>query len=167
MAKRQRLQPFRVSPAEKEDLYLAAFAEGRSIQEMATDFKRDRNTLGRLLKTPEAVQRRKEILDAITQAARGKLARAAKRAAESWIRQLELADEGLRANHAPAKDLLTHTGVLDVAAPKKDTADHITIQIGGGSDADFVPVEAQETDPAPQQISAMPPGDDVILEKEQ
>ena len=72
-----------------------------------------------------------EILDAIFRAARGKLARAAERAAESWIRQLELANDGLRANHLPAKDLLTHTGIIDVAAPKKDTADQITVQIGG------------------------------------
>ena len=167
MVKRQRLQPFRVSPAEKEDLYLAAFAEGRSIQEMAADFKRDRNTLARLLKTPEALQRKKEILDAITQAARGKLARAAERAAESWIRQLELADEGLRANHAPAKDLLTHTGVLDVAAPKRDTADHIVIQIGGLSTDDFVPDEAPEPDSAtaPGQITIDPVDDhDTLVE---
>ena len=72
-----------------------------------------------------------------------------------------------QSQHLPARDLLTHTGVLDVAAPKKEAADHIVIQIGGLSDADFVPDEAPETDPAPQQISAMPPGDDVILEKEQ
>lgn len=161
MVKRQRLQPFRVSPAEKEDLYLAAFAEGRSIQEMAADFKRDRNTLARLLKTPEAAQRKKEILDAITQAARGKLARAAKRAAESWVRQLELADEGLRANHLPARDLLTHTGVLDVASPRKETADHITIQIGGVSSADIVPTEVPEPAPstAPRQVTIDPVDD--------
>ena len=104
MVKRQRLQPFRVSPAQKEDLYLAAFAEGRSIQEMAADFKRDRNTIGRLLKTPEALKRKEEILDAIGQAARAKLARAAVRAADSWVKQLELVDDGQRGNHLPAKD---------------------------------------------------------------
>ena len=72
------------------------------------------------------------------------------RAAESWVRQLELVDEGQRGNHLVARDLLTHTGVLDVAAPKKGAADHIVVQIGGLSTGDFVPVEAPETDPAPQ-----------------
>ena len=77
---------------------------------------------------PRRVTRKDESLDAILRAARGKLA---ERAAESWVRQLELADDGLRANHLPAKDLLTRTGVIDVAAPKKDTAHQITVQIGG------------------------------------
>ena len=161
MTKRQRAQPFRVAPAEKEDLYLAAFAEGRSIQEMAVDFKRDRNTIARALKTPEALKRKDEILDAIGQEARAKLARAAKRAAESWVKQLELVDDGQRGNHLPAKDLLTHTGVLDVAAPKKDTADHIVIQIGGVTLDDIVDVEAPEPEPAatPRQITISPEDD--------
>ncbi len=164
MTKRQRAQPFRVAPAEKEDLYLAAFAEGRSIQEMAVDFKRDRNTIARALKTPEALKRKNEILDAIGPEARAKLARSAKRAAESWVKQLELVDDGQRGNHLVARDLLTHTGVLDVAAPKKDTADHIVIQIGGVSLDDLVDVEAPESSPrTPRQVKVLPPGDDVTL----
>ena len=41
---------------------------------------------------------------------------------------------GKRANHLPAKDLLTHTGVLDIPPPKKDDKPQITIQIGGSPD---------------------------------
>ncbi len=41
---------------------------------------------------------------------------------------------GKRANHLPAKDLLTHTGVLDIPSPKKDDKPQITIQIGGSPD---------------------------------
>ena len=91
-----------------------------------------------------------------------KLRRAARRAAESWLKQLELVDEGQRGNHLPAKDLLTHTGVLDVAAPKKEAADHIVIQIGGLSDADIIPIEALEPQPAstPRQITIGPEDDD-------
>ena len=59
-------------------------------------------------------------------------------------------DDGQRGNHLFARDLLTITGVLDVPAPKKAAADQITIQIGCGSDAEFIPIEAPE--PAPVQV---------------
>ena len=89
-----------------------------------------------------------ELLQEILHAARSRLRRAAGRAAESWLKQLGLVDGGQRGNHLPARDLLTHVGVLDVAAPKKAAADEIVIQIGGVSPDDFVPVEAPEPDPS-------------------
>ena len=160
MVKRQRLQAFRVSPAQKEDLCLAAFAEGRSIQEMAADFRRDRNTIGRLLKTPEALKRKEEILEAIGQAARAKLARAAVRAADSWVKQLELVDDGQRGNHLPAKDLLTHTGVIDIPRPNVEQSTEITIQIGGGSNADIVPITVDDEETAASQQLAIQDSDE-------
>ena len=94
------------------------------------------------LKTPEALKRKDEILDAIGQAARAKLARAAVRAADSWVKQLELVDDGQRGNHLPAKDLLTHTGVLDIPRPNVEQSTEIIIQIG--SDEEIVPITVDE-----------------------
>ncbi len=69
------------------------------------------------------------------------------------MKQLELVDHGRRGNHLPATDLLTHTGVLNVAAPKGRAADKIVVRLGCGSDAD-IPIEAPEPNPptAPRQI---------------
>ena len=103
MAKDQSMQPFRVVQAEKEAIYLARFAEGKSLVQLAWEFQRDRNTLARVLGTKEASERREQILDAIGQEAKNKLRRAAGRAADSWIKQLDLVDQGQRGDHRPAK----------------------------------------------------------------
>ena len=149
MAQDEQLQSFRVAPAEKEAIYLARFAEGKSVTQLAEEFKRDRNTISRVLGTKEAAERCEQILDAIGQEAKAKLRRAAGRAADSWITQLENANRGERAQHLPAKELLTHSGVLDVAAPNVDRSTQVLIQIGGKGIPEE-PVEVEEPDPVAQ-----------------
>jgi len=120
----------RVLPKEIERWYEQAFVEGLSIQKIADQSGRQWITVKRHLGKPEALAREKEIKTTIAKEARDKLHRATIRAADSWIKQLELADQGQRANHLPAKDLLTHTGVVDVAVPNQDKGTQILIQIG-------------------------------------
>jgi hypothetical protein len=108
-------------------------------------------------------QRTEEQLNEFRDAAARRLRANAGRAVDSWIRQLELADEGKRANHLPAKDLLTHTGVLDVPSPKKNEKPQITIRIGGSTDdIVFDTVEAEEPLPAELPARVIPdlPDDD-------
>ena len=133
-----------VSAKEREAIIVASI-EGLSQPQIATAFGRSLHTVRGLLRSEAGKKRTAELLREIADAARSTLRRAARRAARSWVRQLELVDQGQRGNHLPARDLLTHVGVLDVPAPKRDTADHIVIQIGGVSTDDFVPVEAPET----------------------
>ena len=169
MAKAQRkqphrvsTQPFRLSPIERQDLFIEAFAHGKSITQLAEEFDRDRNTIARVLKTPEALKRKDEILEAIGQAARAKLARAPVRAADSWVKQLELVDDGQRGNHLPAKDLLTHTGVIDIPRPNVEQSTEIIIQIGGGSNEDIVPITVDaDLSPTTRQVGILPVDDDV------
>ena len=152
-----------VGAKEREQIVVAS-VEGRSQPEIAAAFGRSLHTVRGLLRSEAGKRRTAELLREIADASRSKLRRAAGRAAESWLKQLELVDDGQRGNHLPDRDLLTHTGVLDVAAPKKDAADHIVIQIGGVSADDFVPVEAPEAAPSatPRQITIGTGDDDVL-----
>ena len=148
--------------AQEREAIIVASIEGRSQPEIAKTFGRSLHTVRAILRSEAGKTRTAELHREIADAARSKLCRAAKRAAESWLKQIELVDEGQRGNHLPARDLLTHTGVLNVAAPKKQAADQIVVQIGGVSTDDFVPTEAPEPNPptALRQITVDPVDDD-------
>ncbi len=147
--------------AKEREAIIVASIEGQSQPEIAEAFGRSPHTVRAILRSEAGQKRTAELLQEIAHAAEATLRRATGRAARSWVKQLELVDDGRRGNHRPALDLLTHTGVLDVAAPKKDTADHIVIQIGGVTLDDLVDVEAPEPEPAatPRQITISPEDD--------
>lgn len=129
----------RLKPSEKERIWQLAFAEGMSQREIARTIGRSRISVRRAIHCLAGVNRRDEIQKEIRERTRTKLVAMADRAVKSWGKQLDLADEGLRANHLPAKDLLTHAGMVDIAVPRTNQGTQILIQIG--SDA---PVEVQE-----------------------
>ena len=140
----QRREP--VSLELREEIIMAS-VEGKKQAEIAEEFGRSVHTIRTVLRSEHGRRRTEELPDEFRDAAVRKLRAMAERAVDSWIRQLDLADEGKRANHLPAKDLLTHTGVLDIPSPKKDEKPQITIQIGGSTDdIVFDTVEAEETD---------------------
>ena len=126
--------------AEEREAIIVACVEGRTQAEIARELARSEHTIRSVLRSEYGRQRRDELLNEVKDAAVTRLRRSAVRAADSWIRQLALADAGERANHLPAKELLTHTGVLDVASPTKDEKTQIIIQIGGAGIPDE-PVE--------------------------
>ena len=146
-----------VGAKEKEAIIVASI-EGRSQPEIAKAFGRSPHTVRAILRSEAGKQRTAELLQEIAHAARSKLCRAARRAAESWVKQLELVDEGQRGNHLVARDLLTHVGVLGVPAPRKETPDQIVVQVGGVSREDFVPTETPEPPSAsdPLQVTIGP-----------
>ena len=148
--------------AQEREAIIVASIEGRSQPEIAEKFGRSPHTMRAILRSEAGKKRTAELLQEAAHAARSILCRSVGRAAESWLKQIELVDEGQRGNHLPARDLLTHVGVIDVAAPKKRAADQIVVQIGGVSTDDFVPTEAPEPNPptAPRQIIVDPVDDD-------
>ena len=148
--------------AKEREAIIVASIKGKSQPEIAEKFGRSAHTVRAILRSEAGQKRTAELVQDIARAAQAILCRSVGLAAKSWIKQLELADEGQRANHAPAKDLLTHVGVIGVPAPKKKAADEIVIQTGGVSTDDFVPTAAPETQPAstPRQITIGPEDDD-------
>ncbi len=157
----RRIKRRRAVAAKEREAIIVASIEGQSQPEIAEKFGRSPHTVRAILRSEAGKKRTAELLQDAANAARSILCRSVGRAAKSWLKQLELVDGGQRGNHLPARDLLTHVGVLDVPAPKKEAADHIVIQIGGVSTDDFVPTEAPEPDPAtaPRQITIGPDDD--------
>ena len=144
--------------AEEREAIIVACVEGKTQAEIARTLGRSEHTVRTTLRSEYGRQRKGELLNEVKEAAVTRLRRSAVRAADSWIKQLALADAGERANHLPAKELLTHTGVLDVAAPNVDRSTQVLIQIGGKGIPEE-PIEAdvvEEHDPAPQ----LPPPSD-------
>ena len=137
--------------AEEREAIIVASVEGKTQAEIALELQRSEHTVRTVLRSEYGQQRKDELLDAVRDAAVNRLRQSAVKAADSWIKQLELANDGQRANHLPAKELLTHTGVLDVAAPKKDDKPQITFHIGADlPDIPVVPVLGEEPDPVAQ-----------------
>jgi len=156
----QRRRPVELADRER---MIAASLEGRSVGDIAKELGRSEHTVRNVLRSPEAVARKEQLAQDIRDVVRLKLLRAADRAVDSWMKQLDHADAGTKAQHLPARDLLTHTGVLDIPSPKKDDKPQVTIIIGGSSD-DIEPilVEAEELELAQLQARVDPelPDDD-------
>ena len=128
---------------------IMAWVEGHKQSEIAEQIGRSVHTVRTVLRSEYGRQRTEEQLDEFRDAAVIRLRANAERAVDSWLRKLELADGEKRANHLPAKDLLTHAGVLDIPSPEKNEEPQITIQIGGAlDDIELIPVEAEEPEPA-------------------
>jgi len=117
---------------EREVIFDMVFVRGVSIASTAETVGRDWRTVNRVVNSPQGIERLKEIEEIHRTNAKRVLTRAATKAAESWEKQLELANQGKKAQHLPAKELLTHIKALEVAAPNQDKGTQILIQIGSG-----------------------------------
>lgn len=124
------------------------------------------HTLARVLGTKEASERREQILDAIGQEAKNKLRRAAGRAADSWLKQLDLVDQGQRGDHRPAKDLLTHLNVVDVPKPVVEEKSRMLIWIGKESGQPPVVVDPQGNRYNPEDFPEHDPFVEVLADGE-
>ena len=111
----KRRQP--VGAAVREAI-ITAGVEGKTQAEIAEVFDRSPHTIRTVLRSEYGQKRKAELQQEMAQVAVNKLRRNVDKAADSWIRQLDLSMEGQRANHLPAKDLLTHLKVLDVPLPR-------------------------------------------------
>ena len=136
----------RLVSAEEREATIVACVEGKTQAEIAKTLGRSEHTVRTALRSEYGQQRKDELLNEVKDAAVTRLRRSAVRAADSWIRQLDLADAGEKAQHLPAKELLTHTGVLDVAAPTKDEKTQIIIQIGGAGIPEEPIIEVEDVD---------------------
>ena len=110
---------------------VVACVEGKTMAEIARELERSEHTIRTVLRSEYGQKRKGELLDAVKEAAVSRLRMSAVKAADSWIKQLENANRGERAQHLPAKELLTHLKILDVAAPNVDKSTKLVIQIGG------------------------------------
>ena len=153
-----------VSPATREEIIeLASF--GKTHSEIATQIGRSQHTVRGVLRTPAARQHREELRQAMADEVRRRMIAGTGRAVDSWVKQLELADDAQRANHLPAKDWLTHAGVIGIPSPKKDTTPEIVIEFGRVREGEIEFVEAKEPSPLPRTIylspEDLPPAEDV------
>ena len=148
---RQRREPV---GGELREAIIVGYVEGKTQAEIAEDVGRSPHTIRTVLRSDYGRQRQEELLNEVKHAAVTRLRRNAVRAVDSWIRQMELADEGKRANHLPARGLLTHAGVLDVPSPKKDDKPQVTIHVGG-SDIEPVVIDAETIDDA-DSVAVLP-----------
>ena len=91
----------------------------------------------------DAIAFRKTVVEEEQARAKHELAMLSRRAVKSWKKQLELADQGKKAQHLPAKELLTHAGAVEVAAPNTDRRTQVLIQIGSEAAEDVKVIEAE------------------------
>ena len=103
---------------------------GKTHNEIAKQLGRSQHTVRGLLRTPEAKQQREQLRQAMAEEVRRRMTAGAGRAVDSWAQQLELANDAQRANHLPAKDWLTHAGVMSIPTAKKDKEPMIVIEFG-------------------------------------
>ena len=80
--------------AKEREAIIVASIEGQSQPEIAEKFGRSPHTVRAILRSEVGKKRTAELLSEIAHAARSTLCRAARRAAESWVRQLELVGRG-------------------------------------------------------------------------
>ncbi len=134
----------KVSEAEKRKILTMVLVDGMTQTAVAEATGHQWRTVSRALNSPEGVEMRKELEEAHRAGARRILNRAAEKAAKSWVKQLELADEGKKAQHLPAMNLLTHIKAVEVAAPNTDNRTQILIKIGSDApDLEVIDVESE------------------------
>ena len=173
MAKRQQKQqvPPGRRPVGYTDLvdWVGLQVQGKSLREIAKKVGRDKDTVNRTLKKPEAVALRKELVAAVREDMSARLTSLSAKAVRSWERQMDLADQGHRANHLVAKDILTIARMVDIPVARKAGPPDVVIEIGGNRDE----LEMIEAEPpalplgAPQTIRLSPedfPPDDEPVE---
>ena len=117
---------------------------GKTHSEIATQLGRSQHTVRGVLRTPEARQHREELRKAMAEEVGRRMIAGASRAVDSWGRQLELANDAQRANHLPAKDWLTHAGVVGVPTVKQNKEPTIVIEFGRVKEGEIEFVEAKE-----------------------
>jgi DNA-binding NarL/FixJ family response regulator len=139
-----------MSPDEKIQIWEEYFGLGKTQIQIAKTLGCHLNTVKHHIHSKEGREMEKKIQERMGRAARGRLARAAEEAADSWIQQLENANTGARAQHLPARDLLTHIGAIDIAVPNTAKGTQILIQIGSGTPSD---VQAEVIDVTPTEPS--------------
>ena len=169
MAKRQQKQQVPPSrrPVGYTDLvdWVGLQVQGKSLRQIAKKVGRDKDTINRTLKKPEAVEFRRELVAAVREDMSARLISLSPRAVESWLRQIELANEGKRANHQPAKDLLTLARVVDIPTAKKAGPPDVVIEFGGMKEGEIEFGEAKEPPALPRTTylspEDLPPAEDV------
>ena len=130
-----------VSAAVREQIIELA-SLGKTHSEIAKQLGRSQHTIRGVLRTPEARQHREKLRQAMAEAVRCRMIAGAERAVDSWAQQLELANDAQRANHLPAKDWLTHAGVVGIPSPKKDATPEVVIEFGCCSHDEIEFIEA-------------------------
>ena len=118
--------------------------QGKSLREIARKVGRDKDTVNRTLKKPEAVELRKELVAAVRENMSARLTSLSAKAVASWEKQMDLADQGRKANHLVAKDLLTIARMVDIPTAKKDATPEIVIEFGCVNRDEFTFVEAPD-----------------------
>ena len=121
---------------------------GKTYGEIGEELGRSPHTVRNVLRSAYGRELYTESLKNLREHIMHRLTMLGPRALESWQRQLELADEGNPANHKPARDILTHSGVLQVPSPKRERKIEYKVQFG--SDVSVEADVVEEHDPAPQ-----------------
>ena len=133
MAKRQQKQqvPPGRRPVGYTDLvrWVGLQVQGKTIREIAKKVGRDKDTVNRTLKKAEAVQLRKELVAAVREDMSTRLISLNAKAVASWEKQMDLADQGHRANHLVAKDILTLARTVDIPIAKKAGPPDVVIEV--------------------------------------
>ena len=132
MAKRQQKQqvPPGRRPVGYTDLvrWVGLQVQGKSLRQIAKEVGRDKDTVNRTLKKPEAVELRRELVTAVREHVSDRLVSLSAKAVASWERQMDLANQGHRANHLVAKDLLIAARVVDIPIAKKAGPPDVVIE---------------------------------------
>ena len=144
-------QPRRpVSLAQKERM-IAASLEGQTIAEIAEELGRSEHTVRNVLRSPEAVARKEQLAQDIRDSVRLKLIRAAHRAVDSWLKAIDHADAGVKAQHLPAKDLLISAGIISPPGRPKQEKPEVIVQV-------YKPAEPPkvEVEDGPEAVAELP-----------
>ncbi len=144
--------------------WVALQVQGQSLDAISKAVGRNRKTVTKHLAGREAVALRKQFTEETAARIKARLLALSDRAVRSWEAQLDLADEGKRANHQVAKDLLTHAGAVDIAVPAKEKETQILIQIGCGSpdEIEFIEVPDDRADVGLPKTIVYTPDDEPV-----
>ena len=108
---------------------IAASLEGHTIAQIAEQLGRSEHTVRNVLRSPAAVARKEQLAQDVRDWVRLRLLRAADKAVNSWIKQLDHADAGVKAQHRPAMDLLIAAGVISRPGRAKKEKPEVIVQV--------------------------------------
>ena len=164
MAQRHRVvqatpQPRRpVSVADREQM-IAASLEGKTIAQIAEGLDRSEHTVRNVLRSPAAIARKEQLAQDVRDWVRLELLRAADKAVKSWIKQLDHADAGTKAQHLPARDLLIAAGVISPPGRPKQGKPEVIVQVCQPATLEAIAVE-DDLEPMAELPAGVLPDDD-------
>lgn len=100
-----------VAPIEADEIRWAFVAEGKSISQIARDTGRSREAIRGVLQARETEDLRQVVQREKRERARMRLAANTDKAADAWIKSLDIAAD--KGDHRPAKDLLLTERVVE------------------------------------------------------